>query len=98
MNCRVPLLGSLHEDEIPGYSYNATEEKPMVWDWESWFFPQTFANLRMLNEQSNSKVNFTGLFQERRCLETATDSWVLAPTGLPLLGQLCSKRSACRRK
>lgn len=41
MNCRVPLLGSLHEDEIPGYSYNATEEKPMVWDWESWFFPQT---------------------------------------------------------
>lgn len=78
MNCRVPLLGSLHEDEIPGYSYNATEEKPMVWDWESWFFPQTFANLRILNEQSNSKVNFTGLFQERRCLETATDSWVLA--------------------
>jgi len=26
MNCRVPLLGSLHEDEIPGYSYNATED------------------------------------------------------------------------
>lgn len=27
MSCRVPLLGSLHEDQIPGYSYNATEEK-----------------------------------------------------------------------
>ena len=26
MECRVPLLGSLHEDQIPGYSYNATEE------------------------------------------------------------------------
>ena len=26
MACRVPLLGSLHEDQIPGYSYNATEE------------------------------------------------------------------------
>ncbi|CAK9068721.1 unnamed protein product [Durusdinium trenchii] len=26
MACRVPLLGSLHEDQIPGYSYNATED------------------------------------------------------------------------
>ena len=26
MSCRVPLLGSLHEDRIPGYSYNATED------------------------------------------------------------------------
>eukprot|EP00435_Cladocopium_sp_Y103_P039479 s2306_g10.t1 len=26
MECRVPLLGSLHEDQIPGYSYNATED------------------------------------------------------------------------
>ena len=44
MNCRVPLLGSLHEDEIPGYSYNATEEKtPVLWAWESKrFFPKAF--------------------------------------------------------
>eukprot|EP00931_Biecheleriopsis_adriatica_P054937 TRINITY_DN32385_c0_g1_i1.p1 TRINITY_DN32385_c0_g1~~TRINITY_DN32385_c0_g1_i1.p1 ORF type:complete len:363 (+),score=74.82 TRINITY_DN32385_c0_g1_i1:26-1090(+) len=26
MSCRVPLLGSLHEDRIPGYRYNATED------------------------------------------------------------------------
>ncbi|CAJ1336519.1 unnamed protein product [Effrenium voratum] len=26
MSCRVPLLGSLHEDRVPGYLYNATED------------------------------------------------------------------------
>lgn len=26
MSCRVPLLGSLHEDSIPGYKYNATDD------------------------------------------------------------------------